>query len=69
MFWLPTEVTLNVTPTKGHLMMSAMLTNRLFLAGGALLAGFFIGGGVHGVILRLYGVFHLVFKFNGRYIL
>lgn len=66
MFWLPTEVTLNVTPTKGHLMMSAMLTNRLFLAGGALSAGFLWAGWTHIMFLRAFNIFSLIFKPNRK---
>lgn len=37
MFWLPmSEVKLSVTPTRSHLMMTVMLTNKFFLAGGSL---------------------------------
>lgn len=54
MYWLPfVEIKLSLTPTRGQLILTAMLTNRLFLGGGGLTAGFFVAGILHGIFIWL----------------
>lgn len=57
MYWLPfVDVKLSLTPTRGQLLLTAMLTNRLFLTGGAITAGFFIASVLHGILIWLLSV-------------